>query len=494
MPTNDRKSFVLNTNAFTVEELERALARESGVVPNEELTQYLREQVNANANNNTTQQQQAPPQLQKTVSNTQYEQFSGQMQQTQPQQQYQTPSTTTMISPTNQIQQIPQMSQQPEHVVVNPGSDVLFKLKKPQLKGLVINSKLNTSPNDSTPSSSTTTTTTTTQQPQRPASPTQQQYGMIPKDNSQGQNAQYNAIPKDSQQQRPSSPTTTTATTTNTPPSNSPPNSRKKEVSELEIPREDIILESEIGKGNFSIVHRVSYLGRKYACKVLNNDVDHKEFLRETSIMARLEPHKNVLQLIGVVSRDQPFMMLTELMDISLLKLSRSTQLAAPSLFNIVMGSAQGLKHLHQAGIVHRDLACRNILLRPGTTVQWEPKISDFGLSRLIEGRGQVSSVSIAGSVLLMAPEALLSRVFSTASDVYSFGIMLCELYGRTEPYSMLTSNRMQIAMQVASGELTHPIPPMCPRVIQGIMKDSFAYNPAERPSMSQIVEKLSQI
>jgi serine/threonine protein kinase len=91
-----------------------------------------------------------------------------------------------------------------------------------------------------------------------------------------------------------------------------------------------------------------------------------------------------------------------------------------------------------------------------------------------------------------MAPESLLNQQYSDKSDVYAFGILLCEMYTREEPFPGW--KKIEIAMKVSSGELVHPIPQNAPRLIQGIIASTFKYDPNDRPSMLDIIKTLNHI
>ncbi len=87
----------------------------------------------------------------------------------------------------------------------------------------------------------------------------------------------------------------------------------------------------------------------------------------------------------------------------------------------ILLGVARGVHHLHSESIIHRDLAARNILL----TANMESKVADFGLSRqLLNKEGNNYTKSSFGPLKWMAPEAILHKKYSPASDAFSFGVV----------------------------------------------------------------------
>eukprot|EP00466_Bigelowiella_natans_P021081 jgi/Bigna1/43954/e_gw1.86.39.1 len=117
----------------------------------------------------------------------------------------------------------------------------------------------------------------------------------------------------------------------------------------------------------------------------------------------------------------------------SLDTLHHTFDLLEPNRFwKIVTGVFLGLMHLHLFKIVHRDIACRNILIGG----DWTPKLSDFGLSVRAPSGKHVGKVNEKLPVFWMSPEALLERTFTYKSDVWAAGVMVWEiLWKGKKPY-----------------------------------------------------------
>lgn len=171
------------------------------------------------------------------------------------------------------------------------------------------------------------------------------------------------------------------------------------------------------------------------------------------------------------------------------------------SLYKLALGIASGMAHLSTQGIIHRDLAARNILLG----LSMIPKISDFGMSRKLDG-GDVYQTSASGNVmgplLWTAPEALENN-FSQASDVWAYGCVLIEMMTGKSPYcSQSFSNVLDLASRVRDKALS-PIHDLdwlkkfyevsAPSWLRELAESCFQQRPDKRPSFQQICSFLEK-
>jgi len=254
------------------------------------------------------------------------------------------------------------------------------------------------------------------------------------------------------------------------------------------IPYSEIQLKYEIGKGAFGIVWKASWRFSHVAVKQLNTQnfsiEDKKNFLREILLMKRLRPSPNVVLLIGIVS--EPLCVVTEYYSNgSLQKLIRSEkEIPSPVIDKIILGIARGMHHLHLEKIIHRDLAARNVLL----TSDFTAKICDFGMSRFNEKDIGETNNHI-GPLKWMPPECILNWTYSTASDVWSFGITLIEIFTRSVPFPNLEP--MEAAIRISSGSLLPEIPLTAPPKIAKILQACFQTDPKKRPKFDWICSQL---
>jgi serine/threonine protein kinase len=145
---------------------------------------------------------------------------------------------------------------------------------------------------------------------------------------------------------------------------------------------------------------------------------------------------------------------------------------------------AKGMVHLHASNIIHRDLACRNILLDRGTAL-----VADFGLARLKEGEEEGTTVNTVGPVKWMAPESLRDNKYSRKSDVFSYGVVLYEIFSQDSPW--IGVSNLEAANRVMNGKRME-IPEEWPEVVRIIIRQAWEHNPENRPEFTEIADRFS--
>ncbi|XP_074626331.1 ephrin type-B receptor 2-like isoform X3 [Acropora palmata] len=267
-----------------------------------------------------------------------------------------------------------------------------------------------------------------------------------------------------------------------------------------EVDRSKTKLNGMIGQGEFADVYKGSIQTPKgklvVAVKVLrpgSNEKNQKDFLSEASIMGQFN-HPNVIRLVGVVTQSWPMMILTEFLESGSLDnflKTRKGQLTTIQLLGMARGVACGMVYLSEMNFIHRDLAARNILVGENLFC----KVSDFGLSRELADDNPDSEYETQGGkipVRWTAPEALQSRKFSSASDVWSYGILVWEIMSFGDrPY--WEWNNYDVINRVQSGYRL-PLPGNCPKLVHNLMLNCWESEKTKRPTFADIVDNIDKL
>ncbi|XP_067049579.1 ephrin type-B receptor 1-B-like [Acropora muricata] len=267
-----------------------------------------------------------------------------------------------------------------------------------------------------------------------------------------------------------------------------------------EVDRSKTKLNGMIGQGEFADVYKGSIQTPKgklvVAVKVLrpgSNEKNQKDFLSEASIMGQFD-HPNVIRLVGVVTQSWPMMILTEFLESGSLDnflKTRKGQLTTIQLLGMARGVACGMVYLSEMNFIHRDLAARNILVGENLFC----KVSDFGLSRELTDDNPDSEYETQGGkipVRWTAPEALKSRKFSSASDVWSYGILVWEIMSFSDrPY--WEWNNYDVMNRVESGYRL-PSPKNCPKLVHNLMLNCWESDKTKRPTFADIVHNIDKL
>uniref|UniRef100_A0A4W4EQW4 Discoidin domain-containing receptor 2 n=1 Tax=Electrophorus electricus TaxID=8005 RepID=A0A4W4EQW4_ELEEL len=294
-----------------------------------------------------------------------------------------------------------------------------------------------------------------------------------------------------------------------------------KDVAVEEFPRKLLTFKEKLGEGQFGEVHLCEaedmedFMDEDFsfdisdkqtvlvAVKMLRADANknaRNDFLKEIKIMSRLKD-PNIIRLLGVCMSSDPLCMITEYMENGDLNqfLSRheyfvnsgaDLRSVYSNLQHMATQIASGMKYLSSLKFVHRDLATRNCLVGKNYTI----KIADFGMSRnLYSG----DYYRIQGRAVLpirwMSWESILLGKFTTASDVWAFGVTLWETltFCKEQPYSQLSDEQVientGEFFRDQRRQIYLPQPALCPDPIYKLMLSCWHRNAKERPSFQEI-------
>ncbi|XP_071238251.1 fibroblast growth factor receptor 3 isoform X2 [Salvelinus alpinus] len=293
-------------------------------------------------------------------------------------------------------------------------------------------------------------------------------------------------------------------------------------VSELELPsdpkwefsRTRLTLGKPLGEGCFGQVVMAEAIGidkekpnkpLDVAVKMLKDDATDKDLsdlVSEMEMMKMIGKHKNILNLLGACTQDGPLYVLVEYASKGNLReylrarrppgtdYSFDTckipdeQLTFKDLVSCAYQVARGMEYLASQKCIHRDLAARNVLVTEENVM----KIADFGLARDVHNIDYYKKTSNGRlPVKWMAPEALFDRVYTHQSDVWSYGVLLWEIFTLGgSPYPGIPVE--ELFKLLKEGHRMDK-PANCTHELYMIMRECWHAVPSQRPTFRQLVE-----
>ncbi|XP_039978258.1 protein tyrosine kinase 2aa isoform X7 [Xiphias gladius] len=266
---------------------------------------------------------------------------------------------------------------------------------------------------------------------------------------------------------------------------------------DYEIQRDRIELGRCIGEGQFGDVHQGVYNSPDKpalpvaikTCKNCTSDSVREKFLQEALTMRQFD-HPHIVKLIGVIT-ENPVWIIMELCTLgelrSFLQVRKySLDLATLILFAYQLSTA--LAYLESKRFVHRDIAARNVLVSAVDCVM----LGDFGLSRYMEDSSYYKASKGKLPIKWMAPESINFRRFTSASDVWMFGVCMWEIlmYG-IKPFQGVKNN--DVIGRIENGERL-AMPPQCPPTLYSLMTKCWSYDPSKRPRFTELKTQLNTI
>uniref|UniRef100_A0A8C3L0Z7 Tyrosine-protein kinase n=1 Tax=Chrysolophus pictus TaxID=9089 RepID=A0A8C3L0Z7_CHRPC len=209
-----------------------------------------------------------------------------------------------------------------------------------------------------------------------------------------------------------------------------------------------------------------------------------EEFLKEAAVMKEIK-HPNLVQLLGVCTREPPFYIITEFMTygnlLDYLRECNRQEVNAVVLLYMATQISSAMEYLEKKNFIHRDLAARNCLVGENHLV----KVADFGLSRLMTGDTYTAHAGAKFPIKWTAPESLAYNKFSIKSDVWAFGVLLWEIatYGMS-PYPGIDLSQVY---ELLEKDYRMERPEGCPEKVYELMRACWQWSPSDRPSFAEI-------
>ncbi|XP_038153321.1 focal adhesion kinase 1-like isoform X3 [Cyprinodon tularosa] len=269
------------------------------------------------------------------------------------------------------------------------------------------------------------------------------------------------------------------------------------QARDYEIQRDCIELGRCIGEGQFGDVHQGVYISQENpalsvavkTCKNSTSDSVREKFLQEALTMRQFD-HPHIVKLMGVIT-ENPVWIIMELCTLGELRSFLQVRKYSLDLATLILYSFQlstALAYLESKRFVHRDIAARNVLVSTVDCV----KLGDFGLSRYMEDSSYYKASKGKLPIKWMAPESINFRRFTTASDVWMFGVCMWEIlmYG-IKPFQGVKNN--DVIGRIENGERL-AMPPQCPPTLYSLMTKCWSYDPSKRPRFNELKTQLSTI
>ncbi|XP_038816165.1 fibroblast growth factor receptor 2-like isoform X5 [Salvelinus namaycush] len=286
-----------------------------------------------------------------------------------------------------------------------------------------------------------------------------------------------------------------------------------------EFSRDRLTLGKPLGEGCFGQVVMAEALGIDkdkpkeaitVAVKMLKDDATEKDLsdlVSEMEMMKMIGKHKNIINLLGACTQDGPLYVIVEYASKGNLRenlrarrppgmeysydINRCSdeQLAFKDLVSCTYQVARGMEYLASQKCIHRDLAARNVLVTESNFM----KIADFGLARDVHNIDYYKKTTNGRlPVKWMAPEALFDRVYTHQSDVWSFGVLMWEIFTLGgSPYPGIPVE--ELFKLLKEGHRMDK-PGNCTNELYMMMKDCWHAISSHRPTFKQLVEDLDRI
>lgn len=259
-----------------------------------------------------------------------------------------------------------------------------------------------------------------------------------------------------------------------------------------EINPSELTFMRELGSGLFGVVRLGKWRAQyKVAIKAIREGAMYEEdFIEEAKVMMKLT-HPKLVQLYGVCTQQKPIYIVTEFMEhgclLNYLRQKRG-HFNKDTLLTMCQDVCEGMEYLERNSFIHRDLAARNCLVNESGVV----KVSDFGMTRYVLDDQYTSSSGAKFPVKWCPPEVFNYSRFSSKSDVWSFGVLMWEVFTEGKmPFEKNTN--YEVVTMVSQGQRLYR-PKLATKNVYEVMVMCWHEKPEGRPTFEDLLRIIDEI
>ncbi|XP_055498842.1 tyrosine-protein kinase ITK/TSK-like [Leucoraja erinacea] len=259
-----------------------------------------------------------------------------------------------------------------------------------------------------------------------------------------------------------------------------------------EIAATALTFQEEVGSGQFGVVH-MGYWNNTYkvAIKMIREGaMSEEDFIEEAQVMMKLS-HEKLVQLYGVCTQGSPIYLVFEFMEFGCLSeylQAKRASFTHHALLTMCWDVCEGMRYLESNNFIHRDLAARNCLIGDSLII----KVSDFGMTRFVLDDQYTSSSGSKFPVKWSAPEVFRYSKFSSKSDVWSFGVLMWEVFSEGRmPYDDCSNT--EVVEEIEAGFRLQK-PKLASSPVYRLMGRCWLERPEDRPPFYDLLNDISEL